>query len=939
LKLKCLNPIAALFGGLALVASAHANLPAPQTVAPPAEGVVLGAAASVKGEVKADAYTPSTVQQQRNERLKGEIARKLSRKPKHERDAVVGVWQTARGTVQDQPAFDQPQSAQTFFLEKRLAAGQRELSPSMYEGALRQSAQMPVYSTPERRMVSPAGSAARAGDGPAAIATRSAAGPSGANPATAADGTSPVAASVGVTGALSGPWEALGPGNIGGRTRALVIHPTTPNTMWAGAVAGGIWKTTDGGTTWTPKADLLINIAVSSLVLDPRNPNTLYAGTGEGFFNGDAVRGAGILKSTDGGETWAQMPSTANSPDFHYVQKIVVTRGASQRIYAATRTGVFRSTDGGATWGRVINAVAVNGCMDMAVQSDRALAYVFASCGTFAQGTIYRALDSGAATQNWVPVLSTAGMGRTSLALAPSNQNIVYAMSASTATGAFNNGLLAVYRSNTSGATGSWTTQVDNTSPVTLNRLLLSNPVIASLTACNFGTSAFLNQGWYDNFIAVDPADPETVWAGGIDTFRSNDGGRNWGQASHWWFGRGIDTDYAHADHHGVVFHPQYNGTSNKTMFNISDGGIFVTADARAPVSASPDPINPNSPVCGNTPTSGNLVWGEKNNGYAVTQFYHGAHYPSGNTFIGGTQDNGTLRGVTGAPNAWQTIRGGDGGYVAVVPNNTNILFAENTGLSIQRSVNAGAAFSPFSGGITEGGGNFLFITPFAQDGTDPNVMWIGGAAPWRASQAAVVPGPATPWVEAGQFFRARISAWAVSKLNNNRVYAGTGSGGGVANNCRVFTTGVGLTATASTVWSSSKVRADACFISWIEPDPVVAGTVYATVSTFNSGADVGHVFKSTNFGASWVSIDGSGATGIPDVPVHAIAIDPNNNQRLYLGTDIGVFVSLDGGANWARENTGFANVIVESLSIKNTAPRYLFAYTHGRSVYRVALP
>jgi photosystem II stability/assembly factor-like uncharacterized protein len=99
-----------------------------------------------------------------------------------------------------------------------------------------------------------------------------------------------------------------------------------------------------------------------------------------------------------------------------------------------------------------------------------------------------------------------------------------------------------------------------------------------------------------------------------------------------------------------------------------------------------------------------------------------------------------------------------------------------------------------------------------------------------------------------------------------------------------------------------------------------------------------GHVFKSSDSGATWTNIDGAGVTGIPDVPVHTIVVDPLDNQRLYVGTDIGVFVSIDGGANWARENTGFANVIVEALTIKNTAPRYIYAFTHGRSLFRAPL-
>ena len=135
-------------------------------------------------------------------------------------------------------------------------------------------------------------------------------------------------------------------------------------------------------------------------------------------------------------------------------------------------------------------------------------------------------------------------------------------------------------------------------------------------------------------------------------------------------------------------------------------------------------------------------------------------------------------------------------------------------------------------------------------------------------------------------------------------------------------------------------MRPGACFVSWIAADPGTLGTVYATVSTFNSGANVGHVFRSTNFGATWTNIDGSGTTGIPDVPVHSILVDPDNTQRLYLGTDIGVFVSLDGGATWARENTGFANVITEALALNQTgAQKYIYAFTHGRSLFRVLKP
>src|SRR5262249_18703699 len=149
-----------------------------------------------------------------------------------------------------------------------------------------------------------------------------------------------------------GQWTSLGPGNLGGRTRALVVNPSNPNVMYAGGVSGGVWKTTNAGASWTAMADLLPNIAINSLAMDPANSNVIYAGTGEGFFNEDAVRGAGIFKSNDGGVNWSYLAST-NTEDFYYVNDLLVSPNNSQRIYAGTATGVWLSTNAGTTWSRV----------------------------------------------------------------------------------------------------------------------------------------------------------------------------------------------------------------------------------------------------------------------------------------------------------------------------------------------------------------------------------------------------------------------------------------------------------------------------------------------------------------------------------------------------------------------------------------------------------
>jgi photosystem II stability/assembly factor-like uncharacterized protein len=798
--------------------------------------------------------------------------------------------------------FDEPDGAMAFFLMKRLSQDQTAYDPSLALSAEDAAEQLQVYSTATNGF---------AGDGPdATLHPRSA----NANRRL-------------VDSNNLGTWTPLGPGNVGGRTRAILIHPTTPSTMWAGGVAGGIWKSVDGGASWTPKADLAVNIAVNSMLLDPRNPSHLYAGTGEGFFNIDGVRGAGILQSTDGGETWSQLPATTTS-DFYYVQKIVMSKGSSQRIYAATRTGVFRTTDGGTTWTKVLDGSLVNGCMDLAIQTDRPLAMVFAACGTFTSGAIYRALDTGS-TMTWTKVQAPTNMGRTSLALAPSNQNIIYALTASNESGNFNQGELAVYRSTSSGAPGSWTTQVTNTNPNNQNTLLLTNPIEANLLPCGFSTSnAFFTQGWYDNVIAVDPLNPNTVWAGGIDLFRSDDGGQNWGIASYWWATPGVDPEFAHADHHALVFHPNYDGTANQIMFDGSDGGVFRTNNARANVAFSPGATTAASAVCGNT-VANDVSWAPLNNGYEVSQFYDGVAFPDNSAFFGGTQDNGTPKGTSvGGRNAWSSLRGGDGGYVAINPANPNMLWLENTGLSIARSTNGGASYSGFTSGISESSGNFLFINPFAQDASNPAIMWTGGAFAWRATAAtnAVLPSPI--WTKASAFLSQRITAWAVAPTDSNTVYMGGQTGS-------VWRNTAALSADLNTIWASSKPRSDSNYVSWVAVDPTTTTTVYATISTFNSSTASGHVFKSIDGGVTWANIDGTAPNSIPDIPVHTIVVDPGNPGRLYVGTDIGVLVSLDGGNNWSRENTGFANVIVESMKVRNN---YLYAFTHGRSAWRVAL-
>ncbi len=766
---------------------------------------------------------------------------------------------------------DRPGEAREFFLRKRSQDG-GAIDPQRYRTALTAMQGMPRFASPLARYL-----------------------PSRAELAGAATAVEP---------SLTTLWTPLGPGNVGGRIRRLVIHPTTPGTMWAAAVDGGVWKTTNGGGAWAPTGDFLPNLAFSSLAISPADPATLYAGSGEGFFNGDAVRGAGVFKTSNGGGSWAQLASTNNS-NFFAVNDVAVSKGNPNRVYAGTGNGVWRSLDGGASWTQILAPNVQGGCTDLALRSDLTNDVLFAACGIFTQSAVWRNKNAEA-TGAWTKVLRETGMGRTALAIAPSKQGVIYALASSIKPGNFQFGLLAVFRSDNGG--DSWSATVRNTSSDRASTLLLTNPVFASLVQCSFGASnVFLNQGWYDNVIAVDPKDPNRVYAGGIDVFVSTDGAKTFRPTSFWWADQPLKASFVHADNHDLVFAPAYNGTTNKTLFIANDGGVFKTANARA---------TPSPTLC--DPTKSAFSFVNLNRGLEATQFYDGIAYPDDTAYFGGTQDNGTVRGtIATGRNGWSRLLGGDGGAVALDPGNTNVLYAENTGLSIQKSTNGGGSFADAVTGIADSG--FAFIAPFIMDPSSAQRLWTGGFRVWRTTNGAA------SWVAASTALgsgRNQVSAIAIAPNNPNAALVGLSQG-------KIARNAAALSANGSTGWAQASPRAG--FVSSLAFDPDDSNVAYATYSTFGGV----HVWKSIDAGATWSPLDGSGAGRLPDLPAHVLRIDPDNTAHLFLGTDLGVFVSVDGGQTWAVEATGFPNVVTEALRIQGDT---LVAFTHGRGAWKTTI-
>jgi hypothetical protein len=712
-----------------------------------------------------------------------------------------------------------------------------------------------------------------------------------------------------------GGWTFLGPGNIGGRTRVLVIDPVDNNVMWTGGVSGGIWKSYDGGGHWQPVGDLLANLAINSLVQDPRDRDTLFAGTGEGYFREDVrgtalpLRGNGIYVTHDGGTTWNILPSTDDHDDFRWVNDLAISEHDSRRIYAATRTGVWRSGDAGATWTRVVTTTVKGGCLDLALRGDTAGDYLFASCGIFEQATVYRAKNAEV-NGAWETVLSDPGMSRTTLAIAPSRPSTIYALAArNTSNPTTDQGLHAVFRSDQNGDAGSWQTLASATDVERLNRTLLTNAISVYQAVCNGGQNFFVGtqMGWHCNVIAVDPTNPERVWAAGVDLFRSDDGGRNWGAASYWWT-KDDKPSFVHADQHAIVFHPRYDGGANQTMFAMNDGGVYRTENANAAVGSG------TLGVCQDTASK--VAWTSLNHTYGVTQFYHGAPFPDGRSFLGGAQDNGTLVGtIADGPDHWTRPWGGDGAYVAVDPVNPQKIVTESQFGNLAVSTNGGHSFLPRQPPVDD----YLFITPFQIDPNDHNRIWIGGRRMSRSNEVTGVWSQASAVLpdDAGQ-----VSALAVAPGRADRVLAGTNAG-------VLLRTDEATTAGPLTEWTRVSPRSG--YVSSITFDPFNSDLVYATYAGFGGA----HVWKSADGGRTWSALD----NGLPDIPVHSLAIDPTQTTRLYLGTDLGIFVSTDGGGTWEVENTGFAAVVTECVVIgQGVRGPAVYAFTHGRGAWRAEL-
>ncbi|MBV1910731.1 MAG: putative Ig domain-containing protein [Kangiellaceae bacterium] len=707
-------------------------------------------------------------------------------------------------------------------------------------------------------------------------------------------------------------WINLGPQDVGGRTRSFIFDPNDSDTIFSAGVSGGIWKSDDAGNNWQAIADDIENLAVVTLALFPETSSTLLAGTGEGVYIGRpivrsrGVEGNGIYKSVDSGESWAAVDFTLNNPDFQFVNKIRAT--ADNTAFAATGVGIWRSTDFGDNWALVLDQRSrVGGCHEIEIRPATNPNELLVSCGSFETAAVYKSSDNG---DSWNVVLAEQNQGRTTLAYAPSDPSIVYALSAQNQFGPYPYGLNGLYRSEDGG--DNWNLVADVNSENFNSRSLLSttNYVFDCYSSGQYQDGRLAGGGWYYNLITVDPTNADRIWTGGLDLWRSDDGGENFSLASFWWAEQDEES-YIHGDHHSIVYHPDYDGISENRMFASNDGGIWQTN-------------NPTAGLATNNcdPSSSQVAWNSLNNNYAVTQFYHGSVSRDGQTLIGGAQDNGTI--WRAADGNWQVINGGDGSYSAIDPEDSNLVYVSSQYAYLVR-INiqpGGNTATEIAGGIDAPG---LFITPFTLDPNNNQRLWLAGLALWRSDNRG------DTWVKAStdeytMNYIDGLSAVAVAPGDSNLVLTGGTDG-------TIYRHTSALSGSSNSNMESVKISDG--YISSINFDRNNASRVVATVSTFGEQ----HAWLSVDAGINWNAIDALGSAGLPDLPTHDILIAPHDSETFYVATDIGVYVSEDSGVSWNPLTDGMPNVAVEKLVYNRfDLQSNLFAFTYGRGTFKSLL-
>ena len=668
-----------------------------------------------------------------------------------------------------------------------------------------------------------------------------------------------------------GVWIPKGPTNIGGRVTGIAIDPSNGDIIYAGAADGGVLKSTDGGVNWTVLTDHFPTLSIGDVAIDPNNPSRVYAGLGEANLAGDNYDGDGLYRTTDGGATWVNIGLSQTKRIGRVAvhptdSDIIFVAGAGAQFSADSARGVYRTTDGGTTWANVLHISDSTSAIDLRINPIHPDTVYAAMWERLRSPTRRKA---GGQTSG---IYRSTDMGESWTELTnglPSGTNVgrigiaICGVSTNVLYATYTDSigyLDAIYKTTDGG--NSW-----------------------AQTSGQPSSWLYSSFGWYFGQIRVHPTNPDVAFVLGVPLYRTTNGGNSWSDVS----------DIQHVDHHALEFDP--NDLSH--IVDGNDGGVYYSYN-------------------------GGTVWTKSYN-LPITQFYAATiDELNPQRTYGGTQDNGTLRTMTGNLDDWERIYGGDGFYCIVDYTNANIIYAEYQWGNLAKSTNGGNSFYSATNGISSGD-RTNWSTPVIMDPNNHLVLYYGanrlyktinGADYWNAISGDLTNGPGS-----GNLTYGTITTIAAANADSNVVYVGTDD----AN--------VWVTTDGGTNWTSINTGLPDRWVTRVAVDPYDAAIAYVTFSGYRYDSPLPHVYRTTNYGVSWDGI----SSNLPEVPVNVIIVDPENTATLYAGTDYGVYYTTDTGGTWQPLGTNLPFSAVDDLVLHN-GTRVLRAATHGRSFFEFDL-